>query len=481
MRKATASSGGAAVAPHHHSSPSKITHCVLFAMIWDVDLCLESFDRVVIPFHYFVKPKPDLAPSNWTFPFLRLSVELQLTVYEHCDAPTLFQLMRTCSRTRRATRKLFWEKAFADQWYHCPDYLLFERRIQTYTLPPHCPDFASRITNVEIDLLRIETGFLSVGKPPYDEIEEYHLIEFKDFWSKVAKVFPSLKRLVLTGLCPTNVEPPSPNTESETDYATIAALVSCAPAHLDTYIAFGANVGSGARAGKGRRHTLWRAPPLPTDTQPEWQWEMLDDDWSPDRVLLPDRKWSVSPLGDFKTFYRKNHSALLEARGLEWLMVESYARYAVQDIIHCPRLDCSATFERRDLWKQHLSESDHGRFDVRRQSRLHPMKQLFCYKHTPQNEISAIEARQRRMDDKLIEAQKIELRVGYGWGPPSSEQRRLFEEEWIVQMKKESIYTPDRIDPVEQGLMPLHVWFDRTYVYHGQCSGTEGEHVCWEG
>lgn len=84
---------------------------------------MQYWDKVLVPFHYFVKPEPQLTspPSRLPFPFLRLPIDLQLIIYEHCDAPTLFQLMRTCSCTRHAATKLFWKNTSTDHCYHCPD------------------------------------------------------------------------------------------------------------------------------------------------------------------------------------------------------------------------------------------------------------------------------------------------------------------------------------------------------------------------
>ena len=112
------------------------------------------------------------------------------------------------------------------------------------------------------------------------------------------------------------------------------------------------------------------------------------------------------------------------------------------------------------------------------------MSQLFCYKHTPDIEKTTIEARRRRMDALYSEAAKVQRRVGHGWGPPGSEQRRLFEEELTAQMKEESLYAPEELvpderTPADQYIDGLYMWFDRGHVYHG-CSGIEDGHICYE-
>lgn len=446
-------------------------------MSWDLNLCMQYWDRVLVPFHYFVRPKPQLTAraTSQRFPFFRLPIDVQLIVYELCDAPTLFQLMRTCSRTRCSATKLFWDNAFRGYWYHCRDYHLFEYCPSGYTFLGHCPGFAHRITSVEIQLTRLEFHFREDDQGRQDQEPANTATKAKDFWIKVEKIFPSVERVVLTGCEPQETSQP-PSGELHEDYAIIETVVQCAPTHIEVLIAFVAF--PNLEKDGPPRNTLWRAG------NRAQAWEVLEPDWKPTRVLLPDRRWTVSPLGDFLRFNRMYDEVIFEMRGLVWLMVESYARYAVQDIIRCPRLDCSATYTERGSWKRHLSESGHGRFDIRRQSDEDLMAQLFCYKHTPDIERLAIEARQRRMDVLILEAAKVQRRVGHGWGPPGSEQRKLFEEEFRAQMREESLYAPvepgpDDMSPADQYMLDFSMWFDRGHIYHG-CSGTEDGHVCYK-
>lgn len=446
-------------------------------MSWDMNLCMHHRDNILVPFHYFVQPKlqtiaPDRCPP---FPFSRLPIDAQLIIYEFCDAPTLFQLMRTCSRTRKSATKLFWDNNLESHWYHCHDYHLFEYDPQGYTFLWHCPEFAHRIRSVEIDLIRIELGFRKADEGRHDQPPANTATKAKDFWMKVREIFPSAQRIVLTGCEPCETGPPLQG-ETDEDFAIIETVAQCAPAHIEVLIGFRSF--PNLEPDKKPRNTLWRAG------NRTHSWRLLEADWEPTRVLLPGRRWTASPLGDFLRFNRMYNSVILDMRGIVWLMVESYARYAVQDIIRCPRLDCSATYTERGSWKRHLSDSGHGRFDIRLQSESDPMSQLFCYKHTPELEKLAIEARQRRMDTLYLEAAKLQRRVGHGWGPPGSEQRRLFEEEFTKQLVEESLNVPEQPDPdamsaTEQEISNLHMWFNRSHIYHG-CSGAEDGHVCYE-
>lgn len=446
-------------------------------MSWDLNLCMQYWNRALVPFHYFVQPKPQLTAraTSSRFPLLRLPIDIQLIIYEFCDAPTLFHLMRTCSRTRCSAMKLFWDNASKGYWYHCRDNHLFEYHPRGYTFVQHCPSFAHRVTNVEIELTRLEFHFRGDKEGRRSRSPASTAAKATDFWTKVEQIFPSIQAVVLTGCVPRETGPP-PFGETDQDYAIIETVVQCAPGHIEVLIAFVAF--PNLEMDRPPRNTLWRAGGCAQS------WEILEADWKPIRVLLPDRRWTVSPLGDFLRFSRMYDAVILEMRGIVWLMIESYARYAVQDIVRCPRLDCSATYTERESWKQHLFESGHGHFDIRRQSDEDIMSQLFCYKRTPEVEKMAIEARQRRMDALFSEAAKIQQRVGHGWGPPGSEQRKLFEDEFRAQLRDETLYTPvepgpDDMSPADQYILDLYMYFDRSHDYHG-CSGAQDGHVCYE-
>ena len=424
----------------------------------------------LVPFHYFVKPE-SRPTSCLQFPFLRLPIDLQLIVYEFCDAPTLFQLMRTCSLTRRSTIKLFWEETSTDHWYYCSQWGLFEYRPSSYIFLHHCPDFAHQIKKVEINLIRLESVFRGDTT-----------VKAKDFWVKVERIFPSVRSVVLTGCIPRWGCPPPSDEEDHEAHAIIETLVECAPRRIVVRIAF--KLENHSDPSDSRSHSLWQ---VARGLQPVWQ--ILDPDWNPTRVLLPDRKWPVSPLGDFCTVWQRWSSLLYEMRGIEWLMIESYARYAVHDTIHCPWLDCPATFEQRDQWERHISASSHGRFDIRDQSKRDFMQELWCYKHTPEHERQTIEARQRHLETRYSETAKLQRRVGHGWGPPGSEQRRLFEEEYKSQVDKEALYVPVPYVPVPEEGDAWHQnrryrYFEVLYAYFvPNCfkpccfSDTNGEHV----
>jgi hypothetical protein len=94
---------------------------------WDLDLCMHWDNKVLVPFHYLVKPRLQISRTelSQTFDFPRLPTDIQSIIYKHCDLPRLFQLMPTCSRTRGPAAKLFWTNPPENHWYYSPDNALF--------------------------------------------------------------------------------------------------------------------------------------------------------------------------------------------------------------------------------------------------------------------------------------------------------------------------------------------------------------------
>jgi len=114
----------------------------------------------LIPFATYIHHE---APSMQSLPnseifnrFTDFPSEIQMAIFRSCDAPTLFQLMRTCSNIRAEAQKLFWSHPAT--WYYVePDWLTFE-----YGHPgsePHCSEFARCVQQVEVAFIRLDYEF----------------------------------------------------------------------------------------------------------------------------------------------------------------------------------------------------------------------------------------------------------------------------------------------------------------------------------
>lgn len=118
--------------------------------------------------------------------FVNLPYDVRLEIYNHCNGPTLFHFMHTTSAIRRETEPLFW--AHTDPWYYTePRWLIEERGYAGAQF--HCPEFASKIQQIEIMLYHLDASFRhdssdngptveAIDSPEYLE-KEYHALTVK--------------------------------------------------------------------------------------------------------------------------------------------------------------------------------------------------------------------------------------------------------------------------------------------------------------
>lgn len=448
----------------HDSSPDLLQLSRIFRLIgdmaWDLNLCTTRFDSVQVPFGYFAKPQAYLVLAPiYCFPqFLRLPTDIQLIIYECCDAATLFQLMRTCSRTRAGAVKIFWADRPEAHWYHCNDYELFEYRLGQHPIIRFCPEFASRITRVEIDLIRLEIFFVETddsieGRKPVSVVDKAQV-----FWRRVEMVFPAVRRIVLTGCWPGPQLPP-PEVELDGAYHQIELVVQQAPPSISVQIAFddGFRPVGAVNTRSGPRFTLWQ---VASGLEPRWQ--IVHEEWTPTRVLLPPRNFDSRPLGRCLTMYQKFDAIWLEEQGLAWLTRESHARYAVAGAITCPHPDCTLTFAGRRTWARHLTDSSHDR-------RRCPTGdvQLRYSEHMPAVELAVLKERKQRVDVLYRQVKQIQLELQAAWGERGTEQRRQFEADFFAQLREENLVAPGELD------VETCPWMDSLHMYLRPLDGDE--------
>jgi hypothetical protein len=130
---------------------------------------IDHHGEPTIPFYVYItgvngktSPYPSLFPSQSLNPkdadsqslssFINLPYDIRLEIYRHCDAPTVFHLMHTTSAIRKETELIFW--GHSDPWYYTNATWLISKNGVTGA-EHHCPEFASKIQQIEIAVIRL--------------------------------------------------------------------------------------------------------------------------------------------------------------------------------------------------------------------------------------------------------------------------------------------------------------------------------------
>jgi hypothetical protein len=420
-------------------------------MTWDTNICLNYEPKKFYPFKYFARPvvpTPTKALTTFTR-FAELPAELHLQIYDFCDAPTLFQLMHTCSSTRSEALKRFWVDRSV--WYSCTDGSLFSHD-NHHSIVLHCSLFASQIRQVEIDLVRVEFVFAGDEEPTAGEGRQMTTAQKAAiFWERVQKIFPAIERVVLTGAQPRRAFPPIGHDDHDDDYSTIERAVEQAPPNIEVFVAL--QLVFNPTIQQARNHALWRISP---NLNPSWQ--LVEQNWQPQRVLLPPRQFTSYPLGALLKILSQQSLLILERRGLAWLVIESYARYAKVSGIECPGPECSALFHDRNDWERHMYTTHHHRPTT---------EELECCKDTPTDVCATIARRHEQISIRAREMEDTRLKLQDDWGGAGSEKRRAFEEAFYAQLREENFFKPgELLEEVCSWIDALHSRVDPTHVYY---------------
>jgi hypothetical protein len=412
-------------------------------MMWDLNLCVNHEQKQLIPFKYLVRPDSPSSPevSQLFTCFTKLPVEIQLEIFDFCDAATLFQLMHTCASTRIQASKRFWSKH--NTWYSCQDITLFDSFIK-HPIPLFDLSFATQITQIEISIETLSTAFRTeyvvtkddfVQRDDDDESSETSCNDDKYqrpvittykarvFWEKVQIVYPAAQRVVLIG------QPWVQNAhfypdDSEKGYVDIGLAVQQAPAHLDVFIAL--EPPDTRPQELQTSHKLWR---VTRDSDPP-AWHLVQDVWTPTRILPPPRRFTSFPLGTLLTMVSTRSAVDLERRGLHWLKLESHARYPDKKGLQCPNPLCSLIFPNRATWAQHLSETTHART---------PADALYQYcSNTPAEERAALLNRDKWILERQHHANGLSWRLENDWSNST-------QEEFYKQLREENIFAPGEL------------------------------------
>lgn len=294
-----------------------------------------------------------------------LPPEIHRIIFQSCATPTLFHLMHTSSNTRSECSKLFWQSG-NNIWY-LPHHAY---QIFTHKASPiyHCHDFASRITHVEIPLY----------------LADYHqmVIKGREFWDRLQELFPSARNVVLSGSEPTKRLLTS---ENHDESFFVSELVELAPSNITPFVAY-RSPREDDEDEEGLWYRLWRVK--------AHIWNLIEDTWTPMRVLLPPNKVPRGLLNNILTSERLDSILWCETKAINWLKLETYARYSDSIGIECPDPECkSLKFHTLKEFKKHIWEECRKSPWFTRDREL-----VLCHRNTPAEVKAIINTKQRRVD-----------------------------------------------------------------------------------
>lgn len=374
----------------------------------DLQLCMEWGSLPLTPFSHFVAPELFLSPKR--FPrFMDLPPEIHRIIFQSCNTPTLFHLMHTSSYIRSECLALFWESGH-NVWYQ--PYHAYQ--IFTHKVSPvyHCHTFASRITHVEIPLY----------------LADYHqmAIRGREFWDRLQELFPSARNVVLSSIEPRRRPLAS---EDDSQYLFVSELVELAPPSITPFVAIN-SPREYDEDEHGLCYRLWRVK--------AYSWNLVEDTWRPMRVLLPPKKVPHGLLNDFLTSDRLFGISWRERKAINWLKLETYARFSDSSGIECPDPKCKPLkFHTLKEFKKHISDKCHVSPWYTRDGDL-----VLCHPNTPVDVRAVLDTKQRRVDKMVLMRNALNDGLRDQYRRPG-DAKLQFEESLTAQMKEHGYLAPD--------------------------------------
>ncbi|KAL3487832.1 hypothetical protein BJX62DRAFT_240666 [Aspergillus germanicus] len=399
---------------------------------WDLDLCLDISGIPVIPFHFFVSPKPAPVLSNPVlFPrFSYLPLEIQTEIVNWCELPTLFQLIHTSSHIRAISLKPF-QKCLGELWYYTEVTRADTDGYATQLMARgcHCPDFARHITQIELSF-RL-SGWELLGRHLSGKIRE----RARMFWKRIGDLFPSVSKVVLSGMMEDILSGGKPPTAASragnSCYNFLELVVREAPRHITPRIALA--------DGDGNPYQLWQCT-VPTEVGHKGAWELLESSWAPKRTVIPARRLSQGLIQDIMTQHRKHWFWTLESKGLMQLTIESYRQYSPEDSFECAHEGCQAKFTFWENWEDHVR--------VRCAKSL-KRREMRPSRHVPEEARVVLQHRRARVEKLHADMVLLKDKFLDQCGASHTEKRMQFEALLPALLEEQGLFLPEKGDSLD--------------------------------
>jgi hypothetical protein len=312
-------------------------------------------------FYQHIRPMNSATSEASFHQYTRLPVELQIRVLQLCDAPTLFQLMHTSRHLRTEAKKLF----FSDQktWYRLS--------MKDYFINCSCPgesiydvDFLACIQQLD---LKCDTTFDDwlpdeackrghTGEELRNMNVEQESACMKDFWQTVQRLFPRVKRVILSSDTATiHDEPPV-----DRCYQKLAQMC---PQGIEVSF-YGVEKEKEREAISHRRQRAWWR--LRTGQEDAGTGITLKQERhfeAPVTIVIPPQKVHRGQIGAFiksNTLWSNFHGQRFAARMHQAAAVEKYYFEGRHKPFSCSKVDCDTWFEKPEQYTTHLLATGHG-------------------------------------------------------------------------------------------------------------------------
>jgi hypothetical protein len=386
-----------------------------------IDLCFTLDNEVLTPFYFYVSVDSWMESTiEVPFNFAQLPRELQIMIYEQCSPSTLFQLMRTTSQIRYDVENLFW--AQTEPWYTCGN-IWSEEEGGDISSVDHCLDFAARVQQVSIDIpdswdyayprKKNHAFALRYSRLLYQSAPQLWLGKIERFWTNFQCHFPQAKRVVL-------------NSRSLTrDYDLV---VQRGPPGVKVLFS----------AWKWEKHscaplTLWESRKDYGSGKIEW--DVIDDDFRPQRVLMP--LAAVSGIaGQMLKFERIQKCIDLEYGALHEyrirLLENHHFKTRRSTPLECPSPDCSERFVKWENWSRHVRMDCEDRYEVIK----HRSHISIVLPDATEQEVLNIQNAMEKKEDDLRQHKKLYLN---SLGELGSEEWTRNRNEFYKQLKTDPL------------------------------------------
>ena len=267
--------------------------------------------------------------------FARLPVEMQLRVAKHCDAPTLWQLMRTSSSLRSEAQSLFW--SHSDLWFAVGGRGWWRAKIASRKhLLDYQSDFLRHVKQIHFD-------------PEFRQDIFADSDHAETFWRDVQESFPAVTRVVFEDYTSGH----QPVAEVQDDWPCLKLwrqLVDAAPKHVEAKLLV-----HDMYRRYGMVHENFQCLVLSNAESGAEMQQLLH--CFPKQLVMPPASWAIpeSPMLQFEAAAALGGKLRLAERDLKVATLETYADSINQSgESRCPGEACAFATRNREAWYEHV-------------------------------------------------------------------------------------------------------------------------------